>query len=212
LYQNLAEKRLGRLQAELAYADIEEIMSGGLHEFLDSFQTKLNHVGEAIAETFFTLVDQVGTFRKMTVYERPGDRVIVLLSAGNLAVTQAVVSLLEHGVKENLESLLTIPSLYQVACLVGETLREVHKRAEIKWGTTSPGLPRCLCAGSERRARRSLHSRGGSHMTLIVMSACRVAVAPVPRKMPVTGEASRKVGPAASAMCRSPTTNPRVGS
>jgi len=55
LYQNLAEKRLGRLQAELAYADIEEIMSGGLHEFLDSFQTKLNHVGEAIAETFFTL-------------------------------------------------------------------------------------------------------------------------------------------------------------
>jgi len=60
LYQNLAEKRLGRLQAELAYADIEEMMSGGLHEFLDSFQTKLNHVGEAIAETFFTL-PPVGT-------------------------------------------------------------------------------------------------------------------------------------------------------
>jgi len=55
LYQNLAEKRLGRLQAELAYADIDELMSGGLHEFLDSFQAKLNLVGEAIAETFFTL-------------------------------------------------------------------------------------------------------------------------------------------------------------
>jgi putative proteasome-type protease len=73
-------------------------------------------------------VDQIGTFRKMTVYERPGDRVIVLLSSGNLAVTQAVVSLLEQRVKENLESLWTIPSLYQAACLVGETLREVHKR------------------------------------------------------------------------------------
>ena len=54
-YQNLAEKRLGQLHAELAYVGIEEIMSGGLHEFLDRFQTKLNNVGEAIAETFFTL-------------------------------------------------------------------------------------------------------------------------------------------------------------
>jgi len=73
-------------------------------------------------------VDQIGTFRKMTVYERPGDRVIVLLSSGNLAVTQAVVSLLDQRVKENLESLWTISSLDQAACLVGETLREVHKR------------------------------------------------------------------------------------
>jgi putative proteasome-type protease len=73
-------------------------------------------------------VDQIGTFRKMTVYERPGERVIVLLSSGNLAVTQAVVSLMDHKVKENLESLWSISSLYQAACLVGETLREVHKR------------------------------------------------------------------------------------
>ena len=55
LYQNLAGKRLGRLKAELAYADIDEIMSGGLHEFLDNFQAKLNLLGDAIAETFFTL-------------------------------------------------------------------------------------------------------------------------------------------------------------
>jgi uncharacterized alpha-E superfamily protein len=53
-FENLAEKRLGRLRAELAYANIDEIMSGGLHEFLDTFQTKLNHVGEGIAEAFFT--------------------------------------------------------------------------------------------------------------------------------------------------------------
>ena len=33
-------------------------------------------------------VDQVGSFRKMTVFERPGDRVLVMLSSGNLAVTQ----------------------------------------------------------------------------------------------------------------------------
>ena len=39
-------------------------------------------------------VDQINTFRKTTVFERPGDRVIVLLSAGNLAISQGVLNLL----------------------------------------------------------------------------------------------------------------------
>jgi putative proteasome-type protease len=73
-------------------------------------------------------VDQVGTFRKMTVYERPGDRVLVMLSSGNLAVTQAVVGLLEQRMNENQENLWNTGSLHQAACLVGEALREVHKR------------------------------------------------------------------------------------
>jgi uncharacterized alpha-E superfamily protein len=54
-FQNLAEQRLGRLRSELDYAQIQEIIAGGLHEFLDAFQTKLNHVGEAIFHTFFAL-------------------------------------------------------------------------------------------------------------------------------------------------------------
>ena len=39
-------------------------------------------------------LDQISTFRKMTIYEREGDRVLVLLSAGNLAITQAVKQVL----------------------------------------------------------------------------------------------------------------------
>jgi uncharacterized alpha-E superfamily protein len=54
-FQNLAEQRLGRLRSELDYAQIQEIISGGLHEFLDAFQAKLNHVGAAIFSTFFAL-------------------------------------------------------------------------------------------------------------------------------------------------------------
>ena len=73
-------------------------------------------------------VDQVGSFRKMTVYERPGDRVLVLLSSGNLAVTQSVVGLLEQWGNENREHLWNTASMYKAACLVGEALREVHKR------------------------------------------------------------------------------------
>jgi uncharacterized alpha-E superfamily protein len=50
---NPAEQRLGRLRADLDYAQIEEIMSAGLHEFLDMLQAKLNRVGDGVFESFF---------------------------------------------------------------------------------------------------------------------------------------------------------------
>lgn len=54
-FTNKAERRLGRLRSDLDYANIDEIISQGLHEFLDDFQTKLNGVGDAIFDTFFSL-------------------------------------------------------------------------------------------------------------------------------------------------------------
>ncbi len=42
-------------------------------------------------------VDHISTFRKMTIWEVPDERVIILLTAGNLAVTQSVVNLLNEG-------------------------------------------------------------------------------------------------------------------
>lgn len=53
-YRNEVERRLGRLRSELAYAQASEIIASGLHEFCDNFQSRLNEVGNAIAETFFT--------------------------------------------------------------------------------------------------------------------------------------------------------------
>jgi putative proteasome-type protease len=73
-------------------------------------------------------VDNVSTFRKMHVWEEPGERVIVLLSAGNLATTQAVVSLLDERTKvisERTQTLLKTPSMFQTARLVGQTVKEV---------------------------------------------------------------------------------------
>jgi putative proteasome-type protease len=75
-------------------------------------------------------VDNVSTFRKMFTWSTPGERVITLLTAGNLATTQAVISLLDERAKPPVErspSLLKLPSMFQVANLVGETLREVIK-------------------------------------------------------------------------------------
>jgi len=41
------------LRSEIEYSDISDIMQGGLHEYLDSFQKKLNNVGDAIYDSFF---------------------------------------------------------------------------------------------------------------------------------------------------------------
>lgn len=52
-FANAAERTLGQLRWDLAYAQIDEIIAGGLHEYLDNFQTRLNRVGQAIHQTFF---------------------------------------------------------------------------------------------------------------------------------------------------------------
>lgn len=54
-FRNAAEQRLGQFRAELDFTRVADIISGGLHEYLDTFQTKLNGVGAAIYATFFTL-------------------------------------------------------------------------------------------------------------------------------------------------------------
>ncbi|WP_343079044.1 proteasome-type protease [Ostreiculturibacter nitratireducens] len=73
-------------------------------------------------------VDNVSTFRKMHIWEAPGDRVLTLMSAGNLATTQAVVSLLDERTKspdERSPSILKAPSMFQAARLVAATLKDV---------------------------------------------------------------------------------------
>ena len=68
-------------------------------------------------------VDNIATFCKMTVFERPADRVIVLLSSGNLAGTQAVVSILKQA-----GSLWEASTMFDVAMLVSDAVREVDRR------------------------------------------------------------------------------------
>jgi uncharacterized alpha-E superfamily protein len=58
---NLAEKRLGRLNADLEYADIDEVIDQGMHEYLDGLQTRLNQVDTAIGTTFFNLKPLIET-------------------------------------------------------------------------------------------------------------------------------------------------------
>ena len=75
-------------------------------------------------------VDNFATFCKMTVLERANDRVIVLLSSGNLAGTQAVISVLKQRgeVKDGPPNVWTARTMFDVALLVSDTVRDIERR------------------------------------------------------------------------------------
>lgn len=73
-------------------------------------------------------VDQVGTFRKMTVFENPGDRVLVLLSAGNLAISQSIRQLISEPPEAGAKTIWNVSSMYEAAQLIGQAVRTVYER------------------------------------------------------------------------------------
>jgi len=77
-------------------------------------------------------VDHISTFRKTTVLQKPGERVLVLQTAGNLAITQAVGSILRERIDlpgdKVLAHLLNCPNLFEAAQCLGEAVREVYRR------------------------------------------------------------------------------------
>ena len=78
-------------------------------------------------------VDNISTFRKMIVYEKPGDRFMVLLSAGNLSIAQSVREILQvERLKEDEASeALTIwnaPSMFDACRVLGQAVRHVYDR------------------------------------------------------------------------------------
>jgi uncharacterized alpha-E superfamily protein len=54
-FQNPAERKLGKLRAELDYSDVDDVFEKGLHEYLDGIQVRFNEIGQAVFDTFFNL-------------------------------------------------------------------------------------------------------------------------------------------------------------
>ena len=73
-------------------------------------------------------VDNFSTFQKMFTWSEPGKRFITVMAAGNLATTQTVISLLDERTKapeDRNPSIMKAPSIFQVAQIIGQTLRDV---------------------------------------------------------------------------------------
>jgi putative proteasome-type protease len=75
-------------------------------------------------------VDQINTFRKMETFQRLNDRALVLLSAGNLAITQAVVNLLQEPPADSdlPARIFRAANMFNAARVVGDAVREIHER------------------------------------------------------------------------------------
>ena len=73
-------------------------------------------------------VDHVSTFRKLTVFERPGERVIVLMTSGNLATGQAVRQIVSETRDADGTSIWNAKSMFDVSRIVGDAVRRVRAR------------------------------------------------------------------------------------
>ena len=99
-------------------------------------------------------VDNVSVFRKMFSWQVPGERVLMLMTAGNLATTQSVISLLDERSKapqDRNPSILETPSMFQTARQVGETLREVIQSNAMSGQTADSAFNATLILGGQIR-------------------------------------------------------------
>ncbi len=75
-------------------------------------------------------LDNVSTFRKLHIFSKPGERIMAIASAGNLAISQSVLSTLTEGLEDphtgELETLMNAPTMFQAAQRIGRAIRNVH--------------------------------------------------------------------------------------
>jgi putative proteasome-type protease len=75
-------------------------------------------------------VDNIATFRKLHVFQEPGERIMALATAGNLSISQSVVSQLTEGMSNpatgEIETLMNAPTMFQAAQRIGRAVRDLH--------------------------------------------------------------------------------------
>ncbi|ASG24612.1 proteasome-type protease [Nitrospirillum viridazoti] len=101
-------------------------------------------------------VDNISTFCKMHRFETPGERCMVLLTAGNLSISQSVVNRLHEGVSigdADPETLATVPSMFRAAQLVGAAIRDVYNSDGLAMKAQGVGFDASFLLGGQIRGR-----------------------------------------------------------
>ena len=75
-------------------------------------------------------LDNISTFRKLHVFRKPGERIMAIATAGNLAISQSVISTLSEGVENpdtsELETLMNAPTMFKAAQRIGSAIRTIN--------------------------------------------------------------------------------------
>lgn len=101
-------------------------------------------------------VDNISTYRKMTIWETPGERVIVAMSAGNLAITQSAIQLMNEGMPhgELRISMKNVSSMTEAARLAGWALREVDRVDGASLRASGTGFSAAIIIGGQIKGRQ----------------------------------------------------------
>ncbi|MGQ0800672.1 MAG: peptidase [Pseudomarimonas sp.] len=101
-------------------------------------------------------VDNISSYRKMAVWETEGDRVIVVMSAGNLAITQSAIQIMNEGMVHGggRLSIKNVTSMYEAARLAGWALREVDRQDGPNLRASGAGFGASLIIGGQIQGRR----------------------------------------------------------
>ncbi len=108
-------------------------------------------------------LDNIAQYRKTFVFEEPGERVIAIMTAGSLSVTQTTIARLEEAISDPVEgemSILSVPSMLQVAQVVGRTLSEVSAEIQERMDRAAQTASASMIVAGQRKG-------GGMRMFLV---------------------------------------------
>jgi putative proteasome-type protease len=99
-------------------------------------------------------LDNISTYRKMFTFEDPGERVIVIMTAGSLSVSQTTIARLREAMEEPEAtpetSIMQAPTLLKVADIVGAMLGKVRAEVDEKLSATQGAVASMIVAGQRR--------------------------------------------------------------
>ena len=88
-------------------------------------------------------IDNIATFRKLHLFEKPGEVVMAIATAGNLAISQSVLTLISEGMEDpdtqTVHTITDMPSMFKAAQFVGRAIREVHRTVGQQLEQAMPG-------------------------------------------------------------------------
>ncbi|MCI5045929.1 MAG: proteasome-type protease [Aquisalinus sp.] len=113
-------------------------------------------------------VDNISTYRKLFSWEVPGERAIVMMSSGNLSITQGVITRLNRAIHQaetdgTVETILNAETMFRVAQIVGDTMREVQGRHSAALEQRGAAADAMIMIGGQRK--------GGEHRLFLVYTA-----------------------------------------
>ncbi|MBN9887833.1 peptidase [Salipiger abyssi] len=98
-------------------------------------------------------LDNIATYRKMFLFEKPGERAIGIMTAGSLSITQTTMARLTDAIDdpESGKSILTAPTMLQVAEIVGSMLSDVTSEVAARMERMSQGATASMIVAGQRK-------------------------------------------------------------